>query len=167
MRQSKFPAPHKCGICDLERLRIYHKSAAPVSDDRLLWKHPAFDDHFRGPVRLTQLAVPIFRRQRFGRVIYLSSAATLLHEPDMAAYNASKAASEAYFLTLADELKRSSDFRGHDIDVTVLRLSFVKSDYEPKVQVAESVGADRRAFVRVMSFLRNHSPTTAVQVQCQ
>ena len=124
----------------------------------------AMHTNFQGPARLTQLAIPMFKRQHFGRIIYLSSAATLLHEPEMAAYNASKAAAEAYFLTLADEIKRAPEFRPDDIDVSVLRLSFVKSDYEPKVEVAESVGADRRSFVKVMAFLRNHSPTTDLTV---
>lgn len=138
-------------------LAASHELKAEVLDQ-------AMHTNFQGPVLLTQMAVPLFKRQHFGRIIYLSSAASLLHEPDMAAYNASKAASEAYFLTLADEIKRAPEFRPDDIDVTVLRLSFVKSDYEPRVEVAESVGADRRNFVKVMAFLRNHSPTTDLTV---
>lgn len=119
----------------------------------------ALKTNFMGPVNLTQMALPYFQRQKFGRIIYLSSAATLLNESNLAAYNATKSAAESYFFTLEGDIKSSPEFQGADVDVRVVRLAFVRSDYEPVVKL-DQLPPDQKGFTRLMAFMRHHSPTT-------
>lgn len=73
-----------------------------------------FETNLFGPLRLTQLALPGMRRQRWGKVINVSSVGGRITIPGGAAYHASKHAIEA----LSDALR--FEVRGFGIDVVVI-----------------------------------------------
>lgn len=117
--------------------------------------------NFMGPVHLTQHVIKLFKAQRFGRIIYISSASSILRQPGLAMYTSTKMAAEGYFETLAGELRAQQD--QYDVDVSVLRLSFVRGDYTPTVasHAGANVDPDLEA---MMAWLRNHSPTSVQTV---
>jgi NAD(P)-dependent dehydrogenase (short-subunit alcohol dehydrogenase family) len=91
--------------------------AIPVDD----WKW-AVGINFWGPVYGCQVFVPGFKRQGRGHILNVASAAGLLAAPEMAPYNASKAAVIALSETLHAELVTQN------IGVTVLCPTFFQTD---------------------------------------
>lgn len=73
-----------------------------------------FETNLFGPMRLTQLVLPAMRRQRWGRIVNVSSVGGRLTTPGNGAYHASKHALEA----LSDALR--FELRGFGIDVVVI-----------------------------------------------
>lgn len=67
-----------------------------------------FDSNFFGWHYLTQLIIPVMRKQGYGRIIQNSSVLGLVAMPFRGAYNASKYAIEGYTDTLRLELKASN-----------------------------------------------------------
>lgn len=63
-----------------------------------------FDTNFWGTIRLTNELLPVFRKQRFGKIITIGSIMGLLNFPTAAYYGASKHALEGYFKSLRFEL---------------------------------------------------------------
>ena len=57
--------------------------------------HKVFDTNFFGPLELMRLALPVMRKQRAGRIINITSVASLFSTPFMSAYTASKQALDA------------------------------------------------------------------------
>jgi NADP-dependent 3-hydroxy acid dehydrogenase YdfG len=115
--------------------------------------------NFSGPIHLTQLALQSMQQNKFGRVIYISSAAAILPEKNMAVYSAGKAAAERMFTTMNQEVCTAREFAGCDIDLSVMRLTFVKGDYEPAVVASDVDDTQNKKFIEFMRFLRNNSPT--------
>lgn len=64
-----------------------------------------FDVNFFGMVNVNRAVIPHMRRRRSGRIVNVSSLASLLPIPFQAFYSASKAAVNAYTCALASELK--------------------------------------------------------------
>jgi NAD(P)-dependent dehydrogenase (short-subunit alcohol dehydrogenase family) len=62
------------------------------------------DVGFFGAVHVTQAAIPVFRRQRSGRIIQISSVATRRPSPGIAAYSAAKWALEGFSQSVAVEV---------------------------------------------------------------
>src|SRR5207244_2972304 len=73
-----------------------------------------FQVFFFAPVRLMQLALAEMRPRESGLIINITSLAERLPVPFMAAYNAAKAATAAFIMSLQIELARS---RIHIIDL--------------------------------------------------
>jgi short-subunit dehydrogenase len=63
----------------------------------------------------------VFKRQRSGHVVNIASVAGLIHAPNMAAYNTSKAAVVALSETMLVELKR------YDVGVSVVCPGFFRT----------------------------------------
>ena len=89
----------------------------PLAD----WKH-VLDVNLWGVIHGCHAFVPRFRRQGSGHILNIASAAGLLYAPDLAPYNASKAAVVALSETLSAEL------RGAGIGVTVACPTFFRTN---------------------------------------
>lgn len=116
-----------------------------------------------GAAELTNLSLTYFRQTGFGRIIYFSSAASVMYQPGMAPYSTSKAAAEAYFQTIGLELEAETEQTGADIDATIFRIGVIRGNYTPKIQ-KDRHGKGRAVSEGLMSFLRSVSPTTPATV---
>ncbi|MDQ0300211.1 NAD(P)-dependent dehydrogenase (short-subunit alcohol dehydrogenase family) [Salibacterium salarium] len=67
------------------------------------WRHQ-FDVNFFGTVKLTTAMLPIFRKQRFGSIINVSSISGYMGMPGMSAYASSKFALEGFSESLRYEM---------------------------------------------------------------
>jgi NAD(P)-dependent dehydrogenase (short-subunit alcohol dehydrogenase family) len=67
--------------------------------------HKIFDVNFYGPIRVNRAVLPSLRKQGNGLIIHISSILGRLHLPFLSAYNASKAALEAFVESQTLELK--------------------------------------------------------------
>ncbi|MDA9951418.1 SDR family NAD(P)-dependent oxidoreductase [Oligoflexaceae bacterium] len=112
--------------------------------------------NYLGPAALTQMVLPDMKQQGKGRVVFVSSSAAILNTPEFAAYSASKSAGESYFQTLSGELKQSKS----PVSSSVIRIGFVRSQYEPKVEIIGHDQAESESQSKFMSQLRSLSPTT-------
>ncbi|WP_295795948.1 SDR family oxidoreductase [Mucilaginibacter sp.] len=65
-----------------------------------------FETNFWGTVNITNALLPIFRKQRSGQIITISSIVGLIGPPGLSYYTASKHALEGYFKSLRFELKQ-------------------------------------------------------------
>lgn len=119
--------------------------------------------NFLGAAELTNLAMAHFERQRYGRVVYISSAASVVLQPGMSPYSTSKAAAETHFKTLALELGEHARRTGMDIDVSIMRIGVVRANYSPTIQ-AEPHGSGNAVSANLMAFLRSVSTTTPASV---
>ncbi|MBY5313055.1 SDR family NAD(P)-dependent oxidoreductase [Rhizobium leguminosarum] len=63
-----------------------------------------FETNFWGTVKVTNAILPHFRKQRFGKIITVSSIVALIGPPNLSFYTASKHAVEGYFKSLRFEL---------------------------------------------------------------
>lgn len=66
--------------------------------------HQQFETNFWGTVKVTNAILPYFRRQKFGKIITVSSIVALIGPPNLSFYTASKHAVEGYFKSLRFEL---------------------------------------------------------------
>jgi NAD(P)-dependent dehydrogenase (short-subunit alcohol dehydrogenase family) len=64
-----------------------------------------FDVNFFGAVRVTRAVLPTMRRQKFGRVVFISSVVGFIPAPYMGFYSASKHAIEGYAESLDHEVR--------------------------------------------------------------
>jgi len=63
-----------------------------------------FETNFWGTVKVTNALLPVFRKQKFGQIITVSSIVGLIGPPNLSYYSASKHAVEGYFKSLRFEL---------------------------------------------------------------
>lgn len=89
----------------------------PLAD----WKH-VIDVNLWGVIHGCHVFVPRLRRQGSGHILNIASAAGLMYVPDLAAYNASKAAVVALSETLSAELRAAR------IGVTVACPTFFRTN---------------------------------------
>jgi NAD(P)-dependent dehydrogenase (short-subunit alcohol dehydrogenase family) len=80
------------------------------------------DINLLGVVRGCHIFTPLFKRQRYGHIVNVASLAGLLDVPNMAAYNATKAAVVSLSETLENELAPAN------IGVTVVCPSFFRTN---------------------------------------
>jgi NAD(P)-dependent dehydrogenase (short-subunit alcohol dehydrogenase family) len=76
-------------------------SVEDTPDDRFWAQHAV---SYAGVVHLTRAALPVFRRQRSGHLIQISSLGARLGTPGLASYQAAKAATTVFSLSLAAEV---------------------------------------------------------------
>ncbi|EEP69746.1 oxidoreductase [Micromonospora sp. ATCC 39149] len=111
-----------------------------------------FDTNVFGPWRLTQAVLPLWRAQRRGHAVFVSSVAGVVPFPGLAAYTASKFAVEGAAESLAAEA-------GHlGVKVTILQPGGFATDYSanlvmPQRRIADyaPVGDGMLAAVRGMN----------------
>lgn len=65
-----------------------------------------FETNFWGTVKVTNALLPIFRKQKFGQIITVSSIVGIIGPPNLSFYSASKHAVEGYFKSLRLELNQ-------------------------------------------------------------
>ena len=90
-----------------------------------------FETNTFGTMAMTQAVLPQFRERRAGRVVNVTSSATLAPMPLVAAYTASKAAIEGFTASLAHELQAFN-----------VRVKLVEPGYAPTTRFTEN-GAQR------------------------
>ena len=105
-----------------------------------------------GAVRGTRTFVPVFKRQRAGRIVNVASLAGLVHPAGMASYNAVKAAVVALTETTGHELA------SYGVTAHVVCPSFFRTNLMSSMR-----GADA-ALAETMRGLVDDSPTTAAEI---
>lgn len=83
--------------------------------------------NFWGMVRMTQAVLPLMRRQKSGRILFMSSLAGLVGTPGQAFYSASKHAIEGYAEALHVELTQLP------VDVAIIEPGFFNTELEAGV----------------------------------
>jgi len=98
-----------------------------------------FDVNFFGAVRLTRAVLPAMRKQRSGRVVFISSVVGFLPAPFMGFYSASKHALEGYSESLDHEV------RGLGIRTILIQPGFMKTKIDQNAQRAAAQVEDYEA----------------------
>jgi len=98
-------------------------SEGPVEEVPIDEVRRQFETNVFGLLRLTQLALPGMRRQRWGKVVNLSSAGGRMVLPGGGIYHATKFALEA----LSDALR--FEVRGFGVDVIVIEPGAIKTEF--------------------------------------
>ncbi|WP_244930554.1 SDR family NAD(P)-dependent oxidoreductase [Nocardioides sp. W7] len=111
-----------------------------------------FDINLFGAVRGTRTFVPLFKRQRSGRIVNVASLAGLVHPAGMASYNAVKAAVVALTETTGHELA------AYGVTAHVVCPSYFRTNLMSSIR-----GADT-ALAGVMSRLVDESPVSAADI---
>ncbi len=93
----------------VNKAAIHYDSSQSVLSADLQIVREALETNLIGAWRLAQMAAPFMRRQRYGRIVNVSSEAGALKEmhAHAPAYRASKLALNGLTLMMADELRRS------------------------------------------------------------
>ncbi|HEX2071630.1 MAG TPA: oxidoreductase [Thermoleophilaceae bacterium] len=95
-----------------------------------------FETNVFGLVRMCQLVLPGMRRQRFGRIVNLSSIGGKLVFPGGGAYHATKHAVEAFSDALRFEVK------GFEVDVAIVEPGLIKTEFANAATAALAGGTD-------------------------
>ncbi|HEX2161833.1 MAG TPA: oxidoreductase [Thermoleophilaceae bacterium] len=96
-----------------------------------------FETNVFGLVRMCQLVLPGMRRQRFGRIVNVSSIGGKLVFPGGGAYHATKHAVEAFSDALRFEVK------GFGVDVAIVEPGLIKTEFANAATTALTDGTDR------------------------
>ena len=105
-----------------------------------------------GAVRGTRTFVPMFKRQRSGRIVNTASLAGLVHPAGMASYNATKAAVVALTETTGHELA------AYGVSAHVICPSYFRTNLMSSLQGADTALGD------VMRKLVDSSPVSAADI---
>ena len=95
-----------------------------------------FETNFWGIVRVANAVLPIFRRQRYGRLVFMSSLGGLFGIPFQSFYSASKFALEGYGESLAYEVAPFG------IHVTLIEPGNFRTDFTQSRRKIEVAGDD-------------------------
>jgi NAD(P)-dependent dehydrogenase (short-subunit alcohol dehydrogenase family) len=101
--------------------------------------HQTFDTNFYGTLRLCQAIIPMMKKQKYGRVVNVSSGMSSLSKMSgrAGAYRTSKAAINALTRVIASEV------RGHNIKVNTMSPGWVRTDMGgPSAPRSPEQGAD-------------------------
>lgn len=119
-------------------------SEGPIEEVSMEEVRRQFETNVFGLLRLTQLALPRMRAQRWGRIVNISSMGGRLTLPGGGAYHATKYALEA----LSDALR--FEVRGSGIDVVVVQPGPIKTEFGntavAKVEAIAAASPDYAAF---------------------
>ncbi len=119
-------------------------SEGPIEEVSMEEVRRQFETNVFGLLRLTQLALPRMRGQRWGRIVNISSMGGRLSLPGGGAYHATKYALEA----LSDALR--FEVRGFGIDVVVVQPGPIKTEFGntavAKVEAIAAASPDYAAF---------------------
>ena len=121
------------------------------------------ETNFWGTVKLTNELLPYFRKQRFGKIITLSSIMGLISLPGGAYYAASKHALEGYFRALRFELNE------FNIKVSMIEPVGFKTNIITNSKVAENKINDYDGYRTILQaytkdlFANSEEPTAVVE----
>jgi short-subunit dehydrogenase len=121
------------------------------------------ETNFWGTVKLTNELLPYFRKQRFGKIITLSSIMGLISLPGGAYYAASKHALEGYFRALRFELNE------FNIKVSMVEPMAFKTNIITNATVAENKISDYDAYRTKLKdytkdlFAKSEEPSAVVE----
>lgn len=121
------------------------------------------ETNFWGTVKLTNEILPYFRKQRFGKIITLSSIMGLISLSGGAYYAASKHALEGYFRALRFELKE------FNIKVSMIEPVGFKTNIVTNSKIAENRISDYDAYRTTLEdytkdlFTKSEEPTAVVE----
>ncbi|WP_295795955.1 SDR family oxidoreductase [Mucilaginibacter sp.] len=100
-----------------------------------------FETNFWGTVKVTNALLPIFRKQKSGQIITVSSIVGLIGPPNLSYYSASKHAVEGYFKSLRFELNQ------FNIKVSVVEPMWFKTNLAHNAVTVKTDGiADYNAY---------------------
>lgn len=111
--------------------------------------HRVLDVNLLGIVRGLRVFVPLFKRQRSGRIVNIASLAGLVHPAGMAAYNAAKAGVVALTETVGHELA------AYDVTATAVCPGYFRTD------LVSSLRGRDASVAQVVARLVEESPLTA------
>jgi NAD(P)-dependent dehydrogenase (short-subunit alcohol dehydrogenase family) len=112
-------------------------SEGPLEEIPLDEVRRQFDTNVFGPIQLVQLVLPGMRRQRWGRIVNVSSMGGRLTLPGGGAYHATKYALEA----LSDALR--FEVRGFGVDVVVIEPGAIKTRFgDTALERIRALGGD-------------------------
>lgn len=100
-----------------------YEQAGPIEEVPVELVRKEFETNVFGPVRLTQMVLPGMRRQRWGRVVNVSSVGGRMTFPAGGFYHASKFALEA----ISDALR--FEVRGFGIKVVVIEPGIIRTSF--------------------------------------
>lgn len=121
------------------------------------------ETNFWGTVKLTNEILPYFRKQRFGKIITLSSIMGLISLPGGAYYAASKHALEGYFRALRFELKE------FNIKVSMIEPVGFKTNILTNSKVAQNKISDYDEYRTTLEnytkdlFTKSEEPTAVIE----
>jgi NAD(P)-dependent dehydrogenase (short-subunit alcohol dehydrogenase family) len=117
---------HNAGIAYLDPVDV-------MSDEE---RRHTFDVNFFGPVYLTEKILPYFKKENDGKLIFISSIASIDPWPSLGVYSASKSALEKVAFEWAVLLKR------WNIDVSIIRANPLPTD----MQIMKSAHTSRSTY---------------------
>ncbi len=128
-----------------------------VEETTMEQAYDQFEINFWGAVRMTKALLPVFRKQRRGKIISTGSLAGLIGMPYSSYYAATKHALEGFFKSLRLEVKK------FNIKVSVIEPGFFKTNIDAaSVYADESIGeydALRKTIGMFFNVSVAHAPT--------
>lgn len=109
-----------------------------------------FDANFFGALRMVNAVLPTMRRQHGGRIINVSSIASVVPIPFEAHYAAGKAALDSYTFSLSLEVKK------FNIKVSSVNPGFYKTKIGDNAKFTKSLAEYARARKRVLGVIFDH-----------
>jgi NAD(P)-dependent dehydrogenase (short-subunit alcohol dehydrogenase family) len=126
-----------------------------------------FDTNFFGVLRTTQAVLPAMRRQRFGRIVNISSVLGFLPGPYMGIYAATKHALEGYTETLDHEV-RQFGVRALLVEPNFTKTAIGAHGKQTVSDLKEYADARRRATDTILQQINEGShPRTVAEVVYQ
>ncbi len=141
---------------------LIHNAAMTISESAYLNNgtdviNKSMRTNYLSPVEMTAQYLKFAQESgQSAKVIYISSIGAVIPRENFAGYSASKAASESYFMSLQDELRRV-DNSIIDHQISIIRPALINSEYTPGIQGAAEDLETAKA-------LRSLSPTTPEDV---
>jgi NAD(P)-dependent dehydrogenase (short-subunit alcohol dehydrogenase family) len=126
-----------------------------------------FDTNFFGVLRTTQAVLPAMRRQRFGRIVNISSVLGFLPGPYMGIYAATKHALEGYTETLDHEV-RQFGVRALLVEPNFTKTAIGEHGKQTVSDLKEYADARRRVTDTIMQQINEGShPRTVAEIVYQ
>ncbi|HXZ79401.1 MAG TPA: oxidoreductase [Terriglobales bacterium] len=98
-----------------------------------------FETNFFGVLRLTQAVLPLMRKQKYGRIVNIGSAAGFIPAPYQGIYSASKHALVGYSESLDHEVRQFG------IRISVVEPGFTRTNINKNAHLADHLIADYAA----------------------
>jgi NAD(P)-dependent dehydrogenase (short-subunit alcohol dehydrogenase family) len=129
--ESEFPGAQALPSADPAAMVEQALKRAPLAETRMEDYRAALETMAVAPLRLVQLVAPAMRKRKYGRIVFVSSAAPLRGIANYAPYVSARAAANGLVASLARELGRDG------ITVNAVGSNYVENpDYFPPALLA-------------------------------